>query len=65
LQRGIERDLLVEGNAQLLGLVVIKFRRKNREARGDRAIEQIWFGESETDVLLEAANLRGKRKRLA
>ena len=59
LQRRIERDFLPQLDAQLLGLVIVELVGENREAGGDGPVEKIWFGETELNVALEAADLSG------
>ena len=49
----------------LLSLIEFVSTGENREAGGNRAIEEVRLGETEAHVALKAPHLRGKRKRLA
>ena len=65
LQSGIDGHLLAQQNAFLARRIVVEPVGENRESGGNRPVEQIRLGESELDVLLDIAELHGKRQRFA
>src|SRR6185437_6825448 len=63
-ERRIDGDVLAHQNRQFFLLVEIELVRKNREAVGNGAIEEIWLRKPEENIALDAAELSGKGERL-
>jgi len=61
----IDADGLPEQQRFLLGLIETVAAGKNREARGNRTVEQVRLGKTELEASLQAAELRGESERFA